>query len=275
MEFRGCPSVIYLTWPWGFAVGIGRKPQPMPNHLGRGKGWQIAARTGKSNDGFLDVNYMIDGLRGPELHCRYVQKRGGMMYSYQGCARLMNQRQHDLSYQPLAMDSPPQLPSGTNYTTSTIVPRSNRTRYRHNRTTAYQRHSRSWQAASRAPSSPLWRCQISVNWTRGVQTLCVTKFASPLTLSRQPHSSRISCGGLAGWTGVIWISGNTTHESSTTLTRTIRKAGNGCTRFIAIFVTASFYHFFSLFLVVIRISTMFFVEVREEINYFHIPSICF
>ena len=76
----------------------------------------------------------------------------------QGCARLMNQRQHDSSYQPLAMDSSPQLPSGTNYTTSTIVPRSNRKHYRQNRTTAYQRHSRSWQAASRAPSSPLWRC---------------------------------------------------------------------------------------------------------------------
>ena len=44
----------------------------------------------------------------------------------QGCARLMNQRQHDSSYRPLAMDSSPQLPSGTNYTTSTIVPRSNR-----------------------------------------------------------------------------------------------------------------------------------------------------
>ena len=44
----------------------------------------------------------------------------------QGCARLMNQRQHDSSYQPLAMDSSPQLPSGTNYTISTIVPRSNR-----------------------------------------------------------------------------------------------------------------------------------------------------
>ena len=42
------------------------------------------------------------------------------------CARLMNQRQHDSSYQPLAMDSSPQLPSSTNYTTSTIVPRSNR-----------------------------------------------------------------------------------------------------------------------------------------------------
>ena len=76
----------------------------------------------------------------------------------QGCARLMNQRQHDSSYRPLAMDSSPQLPSGTNYTTSTIVPCSNRTHYRQNRTTAYQRHSRSWQAASRAPSSPLWRC---------------------------------------------------------------------------------------------------------------------
>ena len=76
----------------------------------------------------------------------------------QGCARLMNQRQHDSSYRPLAMDSSPQLPSGTNYTTSTIVPRSNRTHYRQNRTTAYQRHSRSWQAASRAMSSPLWRC---------------------------------------------------------------------------------------------------------------------
>ena len=50
----------------------------------------------------------------------------------QGCARLMNQRQQDSSYQPLAMDSSPQLPSGTNYTTSTIVPRSNRTHYRHN-----------------------------------------------------------------------------------------------------------------------------------------------
>ena len=36
----------------------------------------------------------------------------------------MNQRQHDSSYQPLTMDSSPQLPSGTNYTTSTIVPRS-------------------------------------------------------------------------------------------------------------------------------------------------------
>ena len=50
------------------------------------------------------------------------------------------------------------LPSGTNYTTSTIVPRSTRTHYRQNRTTVYQRHSRSWQAASRASSSPLWRC---------------------------------------------------------------------------------------------------------------------
>ena len=39
----------------------------------------------------------------------------------------MNQRQHDSSYQPFAMDSSLQLPSGTNYTTSTIVPRSNRT----------------------------------------------------------------------------------------------------------------------------------------------------
>ena len=38
----------------------------------------------------------------------------------------MNQRQHDSSYQPLAMDSSPQLPSGTNYTTSTIVSRGNR-----------------------------------------------------------------------------------------------------------------------------------------------------
>ena len=80
------------------------------------------------------------------------------MHPQQGCARLINQRQHDSSYQPLAMDSSPQLPSGTNYTTSTTVPRSNRTHYRQNRTTAYQRHSRSWQAASRAPSSPLWRC---------------------------------------------------------------------------------------------------------------------
>ena len=44
-------------------------------------------------------------------------------YVKQGCARLMNQRQHDSSYRPLAMDSSPQLPSGTNYTTSTIVPR--------------------------------------------------------------------------------------------------------------------------------------------------------
>ena len=76
----------------------------------------------------------------------------------QGCARLMNHRQYDSSYQPLAMDSSPQLPFGTNYTTSTIVPRSNRTHYRRNRTSAYQWHSRSWQAASRAPSSPLWRC---------------------------------------------------------------------------------------------------------------------
>ena len=75
--------------------------------------------------------------------------------SGQGCARLMNQRQHDSSYRPLVMDSSPQLPSVTNYTTSTIVPRSNRTHYRQNRTTAYQRHSRSWQAANRAPSSPL------------------------------------------------------------------------------------------------------------------------
>ena len=43
--------------------------------------------------------------------------------SEQGCARLMNQRQHDSSYQPLAMYSSPRLPSGTNYTTSIIVPR--------------------------------------------------------------------------------------------------------------------------------------------------------
>ena len=50
-----------------------------------------------------------------------------------GCARLINQRQHDSSYQPLAMDYSPQFPSGTNYTTSTIVPRSNRTHYRQNR----------------------------------------------------------------------------------------------------------------------------------------------
>ena len=57
----------------------------------------------------------------------------------------MNQRQLDSSYQPLAMYSSPQLPSGTNYTTSTIVPRSNRSHYRRNRTTAYQRHSRSWR----------------------------------------------------------------------------------------------------------------------------------
>ena len=48
------------------------------------------------------------------------------MTCVQGFARLMNQRQHDSSYQALAMDSSPQLPSGTNYTTSTIVPRSNR-----------------------------------------------------------------------------------------------------------------------------------------------------
>ena len=46
----------------------------------------------------------------------------------------MNQRQHDSSYRPVAMDSSPQLLSGTNYTTSTIVPRSNRTHYRQNRT---------------------------------------------------------------------------------------------------------------------------------------------
>ena len=51
----------------------------------------------------------------------------------QGCARLVNQRQHDSSYQPLVMDPSPQLPPGTNYTTSTIVPRSNRTRCRQNR----------------------------------------------------------------------------------------------------------------------------------------------
>ena len=43
--------------------------------------------------------------------------------SQQGCARLMNQRQHDSSYRPLAMDSSPQLQFGTNHTTSTIVPR--------------------------------------------------------------------------------------------------------------------------------------------------------
>ena len=85
-------------------------------------------------------------------------KRCAFVPAYQGCARLMNQRQHDSSYRLLAMNSSPQLQSGTNYTTSTIVPRSNRTHYRQNRTTAYQRHSRSWQAASRAPSSSLWRC---------------------------------------------------------------------------------------------------------------------
>ena len=59
---------------------------------------------------------------------------GGKYACLQGCARLMNQRQHDSSYQPLAMDSSPRLPSGTNYTTSTIVPRNNRTHYRQDRT---------------------------------------------------------------------------------------------------------------------------------------------
>ena len=90
--------------------------------------------------------------------CSSMTQYAPVCSGMQGCARLMNQRQHDSSYRPLAMDSSPQLPSGTNYTTSTIVPSSNRTHYRQNRTTAYQRHSRSWQAASRVPSSPLWRC---------------------------------------------------------------------------------------------------------------------
>ena len=34
----------------------------------------------------------------------------------QGCARLMNQRQHDSSYQPLAMDSSPQFITQSNVT---------------------------------------------------------------------------------------------------------------------------------------------------------------
>ena len=57
-------------------------------------------------------------------------KKGLKNHTNQGCARLINQRQHDSSYRPSAMDSSPQLPSGTNYTTSTIVPRSNRTHCR-------------------------------------------------------------------------------------------------------------------------------------------------
>ena len=108
----------------------------------------------------------------------------------QGCARLMNQRQHDSSYRPLAMDSSPRLPSSTNYTTpvqSYHTVTEVRTHYRQNRTTAYQRHSRSWQAASRAPSSPSLEMLDIRKLNARVQTLCVTKFASPLTLSRQPH----------------------------------------------------------------------------------------
>ena len=116
----------------------------------------------------------------------------------QGCARLRNQRQHDSSYRLLAMDSSPQLPSGTNYTTSTIVPRSNRTHYQQNRTTAYQRHSRSWQAASRAPSSPsLEMLDIRKLNARGSNLMryqvCITTDPVPTT-AFQPYQLRRASG---------------------------------------------------------------------------------
>ena len=115
--------------------------------------------TARQSDIFLTRINRLGIAKDTSRRPRHRGVRGGRKSTpRQGCARLMNQRQHDSSYRPLAMNSSPQLPSGTNYTTSTIVPRGNRTHYRQNRTTAYQRHSRSWQAASRAPSSPLWRC---------------------------------------------------------------------------------------------------------------------
>ena len=123
----------------------------------------------------------------------------------------MNERQHDSSYQLLAMDPSPQLPPGTNYTKSTIVPHSRC----QNRTSGIHDPGR-LPGERRAPLFGDDRHRL--NWTGRFQILpmcsnaCITIDPVPTT-AFLPYQLRRA----THWTGVIWINGSMIHESSTTL----------------------------------------------------------